>query len=226
MVRGLLLFVAGCAGVSAAPAPAPPVEHALGAPLAVPGEAMVYEVSLRGLHVARVQVAVGQPGWYEGKRAIIVKSHGETEGLIALLGDLDWTLETTVDLDRGLPLTSVEDAVVTFRGKTRTAHDVATEDGHDLHSSILALRGWRSSLNQHTELDTEIAGAQIELELHDAGTEWLAKPAVRYEGVAHDKFPFKFWVSDDTARVPLRMQTATKWGEVVVALVEYVAPRD
>ena len=228
MVRGFLvvLCVSGCAGVAAAPpTPAPtaaPIEH----PLAIPGEGMVFEISLRGLRVARVQVAVGQPGWFEGKRAIIVKSHGETDGLVALLGELDWTLETTIDLEHGRPIRTVEDAVITFRGKTETNHDISTSETHSIHSAVCALRGWRSSPNQHAELDLDIADAGIELALHEAGHDWIDKPAVRYEGLAFGKFPFKIWLSDDTARVPLRMQTATKWGQIVVELVEYTAARD
>lgn len=228
MVRGfLVLCVSGCAGVAAAPAPvATAVEQPVGAPVAVPGETMIFEISLRGLRVGRVQVAVGQPGWFEGKRAIIVKSRGETDGLVSLLGELDWTLETTIDLDSGRPIKTVEDAVITFRGKTETNHDTSSDDTHNIHSSVLALRGWRSAPNQKAALDVEIADARVDLELHEAGHDWVEKPAVRYEGVAFDKFPFKIWLSDDTARVPLRMQTSTKWGAIAVELVEYTAPRD
>jgi Protein of unknown function (DUF3108) len=184
VVRGLLVScVCGCAGVAAAPPPPAAVESPLGAPLAIPGETMVFEISLRGLHVARVQVAVGQPGWFEGKRAIIVKSHGETDGLVSLLGELDWTLETTIDLETGHPLSTVEDAVITFRGKTETNHDTRSDDTHNVHSSVIALRGWHSTPNQKTALEVD-------------------------------------------ARVPLRMQTQTKWGGIAVELVEYAAPRD
>lgn len=227
-MRGLLvLVVSGCAGVAAAPAPPPAaVEHTLGTPFAVPGETMIFEVSLRGMRVGRVEVGVGQPGWVEGKHAIIVKSHGETEGLVSLLGDLDWTLETTIDLETGRPIASVEDAAITFRGKTETEHDASTDDTHDVHSSIVALRGWRSAPNQKTTLELEIADASIDLALHEGGHDWIDRPAVRYDGVAFGKWPFKIWLSDDTARVPLRMETSTKWGRIGVELVEYTAPRD
>jgi hypothetical protein len=32
------------------------------------------------------------------------------------------------------------------------------------------------------------------------------------------------WISDDAARVPLRMRAATKWGAVSADLIDYVAP--
>jgi hypothetical protein len=69
----------------------------------------------------------------------------------------------------------------------------------------------------------------LPLQFQESAHEFLdraGQPAVRYDGVARGKFPFKIWISDDTARVPLRMETSTKWGAVVVELVEYNAPRD
>jgi hypothetical protein len=231
-MRGLLVvLLAGCAGVAAAPPPpAPaPVQHPLGAPLAIAGESMVFELTFRGIRAARVQVAVGQPGWVDGRPSIIVKSHGETDGLIALIGGLDWTLATTMDLERGTPLLVVEDAIVTFRGKTETNHERSTDPRHSIHSAVCVLRGWRSKPGQQASLVMRIDQAQIDLQLQETAHEFLDganKPAVRYEGVARGKFPFKIWISDDTARVPLRMETSTKWGDVAVELVEYNAPRD
>ncbi|MDQ3340086.1 MAG: DUF3108 domain-containing protein [Myxococcota bacterium] len=227
----LVVLLAGCAGVAAAPPPpAPaPVQHLLGAPLAIAGESMVFELTFRGMHAARVQVAVGQPGWVDGRPSIIVKSHGETDGLIALIGGLDWTLATTMDLERGTPLLVVEDAIVTFGGKTETNHERSTDPRHSIHSAVCVLRGWRSKPGQQASLVMRIDRAQLDLQIQESAHEFLdgvGKPAVRYEGVARGKFPFKIWISDDTARVPLRMETSTKWGAVAVELVEYNAPRD
>ena len=230
-MRGLLVvMLAGCAGVAAAPPPPVAAVHQpLGTPLAIPGESMVYEIAFRGLRVARVQVAVGQPGWVDGQRAIIVKSRGVTDGIVALLGDLDWQLETTIDLERGTPLRTTEEAVVTFRGKTERHRDDTTSPTHTVHSAVTVLRGWRSAPGQAAQLELRIADARMGVELHDAAREFLdetGKPAVRYDGVARSKFPFKIWLSDDTARVPLRVETSTKWGAIEVELVEYDAPRD
>jgi hypothetical protein len=229
----LVVLLAGCAGVAAAPPPpaptAAPIQHPLGAPLAIAGESMEFELTFRGMRVARVQVAIGQPGWVEGRPSIIIKSHGETDGLIALIGGLDWTLATTMDLERGTPLLVVEDAIVTFRGKTETNHERSTDPRHSIHSAVCVLRGWRSMPGQHASLEMRIDQAHLPLQFQESAREFLdsaGKPAVRYDGVARGKFPFKIWISDDTARVPLRMETSTKWGAVVVELVEYNAPRD
>src|SRR5688572_13030612 len=101
----LLVALVGCAGVSAAPSPVPapptPSLIPLGSPHVVPGETMVYEIKFRGLPVARVAVAVGKPGWVEGRPAVIVKSRGQTDGIIALIGEIDWAMETTIDLETG-----------------------------------------------------------------------------------------------------------------------------
>lgn len=231
-MRGLLpVLLAGCTGVAAAPAPAPtaPAQHPLGAPLALADESMIYEISFRGFRVAQVQVAVGKPGWFEGRPAIIVKSHGETDGIISLLGDLDWELTTTIDLEHGTPIETKERAVVTFRGKTKTHEDTRRDGVHSVHSAATLMRGWRSVAGQRGNFDVRIDRARLAIAVTDAAREFLdraSKPAVRYDGVARDKYPFKVWLSDDAARVPLSLHTSTKWGAVAIELVEYNAPRD
>lgn len=227
----LVVFIVGCAGVAAAPAPppAPPVQRPFQAPLAIPGESMAFEVSFRGLRVARVQVAVGQPGVFQGRPSIIVKSHGVTDGLAALFGELDWTMSTTMDLEHGAPLLAEESAVVTVRGKTKTENERFTDGTHTVHSAVCVLRGWQSAPAQSARTSMRIVDLVLDLEVHDVAREFLdsaGKPAVRYDGLARSRFPFKIWISDDTARVPLRAETSTKWGAVVVELVEYNAPRD
>jgi hypothetical protein len=242
MVRALLPLgivlafgQAACAGVSAAPMPPPapavkPKLEPLGAPFLVPGESMIYEVTFRGMRVGRVQVAVGKPGFVNERSAIIIKSAGETDGLLSLIGDLDWNLETTLDMEKGTPIKTVEHAVVTLAGKTETTDRTREEsDTHSIHSAAVILRGWHSLPAQEASFEMRIDAAHVDVTLHEAAREFLDvadKPAVRYDGVARSKFPFKLWFSDDAARVPLLLRTATKWGNIVVELVEYNAPRD
>lgn len=52
------------------------------------------------------------------------------------------------------------------------------------------------------------------------------RPAVRYDGNVEDKHRFTVWISDDVARVPLKMRAATKLGVVEAELVHYAAPKD
>jgi len=228
----LVMVVAACNG-AITPPPAPlgaPPPVALGAPLAIPGEGMVFAVGFRGLEVGRVQVAVGRAGWVETRPAIIVRSRGETSGLLALIGELTWEMATTIDLEDGTPLRVVEDSHLVFRGKPEDHHrDRTTPEAHSIHSAATGLRGWRSTVGQRVRFEMRIDAAHLDVDLRDAGRELLAsagKPAVRYEGVARSKFPFKLWISDDAARVPLLLRASTKWGAVTVELIEYVAPRD
>jgi hypothetical protein len=97
------------------------------------------------------------------------------------------------------------------------------------------LRGWRSQPGDRATLIVDIARTRIDVVITDAGRTVLPpgnRPAVRYDGVAtHDAgeetdhaHRFSVWISDDTARVPLRMRGSTKWGSVAADLIDYVAP--
>src|SRR6185312_8633786 len=93
---------------SAATAPTSKVEPSLPA-LVVPQETMQFQITFRGITVAQVQTAIGKEGVVDGHRAVIIKSAGKSTGFIALLGSVRWELETTLDLDRGVPLHSHEE---------------------------------------------------------------------------------------------------------------------
>jgi hypothetical protein len=222
--------LAGCAqGLAKSPKPdAAPSELVAKTLFAVPGEAMEYQVALRGITIGRVQVAVGQPGWIDGTRAIIVKSRGTSAGFLSLIGDLRWELTTTLDMTTGLPMRELEETWVDIEGKAKhRRRDRAGSGGYNMHAAAGALRGWRSQQGQRAELDVTIEQWQIGVEVWDAAREVLPgpRPAVRYEGNAHQKYDFAVWISDDEARVPLRLRTETRWGAVTVELVDYEAPR-
>ena len=61
---------------------------------------MEFRVELRGITVGRVRTAIGEVGWYEGKRSIIVRTRAESDGFISLVGKVAWELQSTIDLDR------------------------------------------------------------------------------------------------------------------------------
>lgn len=221
-----LIAVVGCTGVK----PVHGREHAaplVGAITVVPGETMEFEISLRGMKVGRVQTAIGWPGTVEGHRAVIVRSRGKTDGLLALIGDLTWELTSTIDLDSGIPVTAIEEAWVEFGGeKHHERHDIG-EGVRDIHATVGAVRGWRSKPGDRSELTCSIGGAHLSVALWEAGRGFAAhEPAVRYDGVVEDQFPIAAWVSDDAARVPLRLTAQTPWGEIAVDLVDYQVPSD
>ena len=198
-------------------------------PLAFADEAMAYAISFRTVHVARVQVAVGKPGWFEGHPAIILKARGATDGVLALLGSIDWQLETTIDLQNGDALHMKEDATATIAGETNVVHRDFDPIKHTVLSAATVLRGWHSTPNQRAQFDLRIDGADLDIDIHEAAREFLGaqqKPTVRYEGTAAAESPFQLWISDDIARVPLALHASTKWGTIDMSLVDYDAPRD
>jgi hypothetical protein len=231
-MRALAVTVlAACTGVT----PVKPVTHhavaLTGAVLAVPGETMEFKVALRGIRVGRVQTAVGWPGVVEDRRAVIVRSRGKTDGLLQLLGDLTWELSSTVDIESGVPIEDHEEAWADFAGQ-KEHHDThhRWDDGehrHDIHSAVASIRGWHSSPGDRTELEVEIGGAEFGITLWHVGRAMAVhQPAIRYDGIAADQFPFSAWVSDDASRVPLRLTAQTRWGEISVELVDYQVPAD
>jgi len=247
MVRSGLAIVVVCAGCAASLAKSPkpdaavasaavveadeaPVEQ-LGGAYAVAGEVMEYEVQLRGITVGRVQVAVGDPGEVDGRHAIIVRSRGASAGVVALLGELSWEMTTTVDLDAGYALTEDEEFTAIVAGKRKHEHTDRTwardEGHHNIHSAAGGLRGWRSQLGARVAADVHLGNATIPVELRDSDREMVGdKPAVRYDGIAADELSVSIWISDDVARVPLRVHCGTKFGDIQIELVGYELPRN
>ena len=219
--------VVGCARLPpVAPPPAATTVHAAKATLAVPGELMEMAVAWRGITVGYVQIAVGEPGVVHGRRAIIVRSRGTTDGVLAMLGELTWELTTTVDLDDGFPIESIEESSARLLdGKPAHAwHHHGGAHRHDVHSLVGVLRGSAPELAQRLELEADIGGALIPIVIWHDGHEFLAgqkAPSSRYAGTAFGKFPFTLWLSDDAQRVPQRLHAASRWGSIDIELVDY-----
>jgi len=70
----------------------------------IPGERMRWQLSARGIVAAEVVLAVGEPGTYQGRRVVIVRSRTEGIGLVRAFVDVSQELETWIDLDSALPL--------------------------------------------------------------------------------------------------------------------------
>jgi hypothetical protein len=231
MRAALLAATAACNHIPLATAPAAGESTALPThPFAVPDELMEFRASLRGITLGVVQTAVGKPGWVDGRRAIIVRSRGKSDGVASLLGEIRWELQTTIDLDTGLPITDHEESWVDLAGEHEHHEEsYAGHAQHDPHSFAGVMRGWHSEPGQHTEARVGVGGARLPIELHDAGRELLAaqgKPAIRYEGQVHSEVPFALWISDDAARVPLAFRAESPLGTIAVDLVDYHVASD
>lgn len=168
---GLLVLVACASGdlqpvpPTAAPRPAPAASAELGLN---PGEAMAFEVRLAGILAGEAQLAVGELGDYQGRRAIVVKSRAATAGAAALIRHIVDEATTVVDADTGRPLaleTLVEQgdirttatasftasvATITYvRSDEKAPHNLTINFGnvtvHDAHTAMAQLRGWRAT---------------------------------------------------------------------------------
>jgi len=166
-VRALLIaLVAGCAGAEATTLSAQPAAPGVSELGLHPGETMSYEVQLGGMLVGEAQLAVGEIGIIDGKKAIVVKSRAATAGAGALIKQLSDEATTVIDVETGHPLSV--DTIVISSGKTITASakfsghtatvtyqrseqtkpvttriDFRTAALHDMHSAMAAMRGWR-----------------------------------------------------------------------------------
>lgn len=228
VMRTLLLMMAcGCNHLpitSASTVTAPDPAETSVPVFVVPEETMSFVVSFRGIQVANVQTAIGTPGWIDGKRVVIIESLGQTEGFVALIGDLRWDLETTIDLDRGIPITDHEEAWVEFAGEDHhdDSHGTFEDSNHDVHSAIGTLRGWHGGPEQHRKVRMQLGGGHFPIDIWPAGRDLVSgRPALRFDGVADDDVHFSIWLSDDAARVPLLCTTETELGTIAVKLVEY-----
>ena len=239
--RALLICagLAACAG--AREAARPPMawddtveagDEVVGPPVGVPGEVLRYQLAFRGLPIGLLQVAVGEPGLEDGRPVVVVRSLLESDGILALVRDLSWRLDSVIDLQRGLPLRSESTFAATVRGKPHKEHIEHTwgpsSTRHNLHSLIGELRAWALPEGEKRRLRVRIDGS-FSVELMLAGHEYVRfahRAALRFEGKADigRGYRFTFWLSDDARRVPLRIQLATKWGEARVDLIAYDAP--
>jgi hypothetical protein len=167
-----LAFVAlaGCAGAEAMTLPpqAKPTFANIGNEVGLnPGESMAFEVRLGGVLAGEAQLAVGELGKIDGRRAVVVKSRAATAGAVALIKKIVDEATTTIDFDSGRPVqldTLVEQdgkttlAQAKFNGTVANVTYILPEDPqhprtfqvpfgthpvHDTHSAMAQLRGWR-----------------------------------------------------------------------------------
>jgi len=232
-MRLLALFaMTGCAAnLADSFEPDASVDVKLGAAHGVENEHVEYEMKLGGLTVGRFQIAVGKRGVIDGRPSVIVRSRATLAGAGTLLGNVGWDLTTTVDIDSGFAIAQTEEITVdaAWREGQHKSSQTWTigERHHNAHSAAGALRGWFTGPGAQDTVEVALLDHMLPVTIADAAREMVDdKPTIRYDGMVHGKRPFSVWLSDDTARVPLRMRLASKIGEVDVELVDYTVPRD
>lgn len=210
-------------------------ERPIGPAHGVEREHVEYEVKLRGIVVGKFQIAVGSRGVVDGRQAVVVRSRGAGAGLADAFGDFQWDLTTTVDIDAGCALEEDDEISIAVGGKRvhehRTRKFTLEECRHNVHTGAGALRGWRSHIGSTAVLDVAFDGGAVDIDLTDAARETIgtvlgSTPSIRYDGIVRGKHKLSAWLSDDDARVPLRMHTESKLGDVDVEMVSYEVPSD
>ncbi len=164
-----LAALVGCAGADAMPArQVPPAmaetQNELGLHA---GETMAFEVELAGVLIGEAQLAVGEIGTIDGRKALVVKSRAATAGAAALVRKIVDEASTVIDVDSGRPMaveTLVEmgdkrfaaattfgaaRAEVTYTRNTEPKPQTITIDYkgqtlHDAHTAMAQLRGWKA----------------------------------------------------------------------------------
>ena len=275
----MALFLAACGatgpgsrGMDETPPPiGPPTALPVTGGLFIPGEAMRFELSLRGIVGGEASVGVGQPGIVDGRRTIMMRSRVESAGVVAMFKEVRDEITTSLDLDTGLPVKlqgnvkfgkreSRIDAA--FRlpnekgppgydleiqragsARPRLVHMDMPEDqpAFDAHAVIGAMRAWRADDGQYAYFYVLVGRHLWQNTVRMTGRERLRTKlgrfdAVRIEGVARrmtrtlkedrKKQPryYTIWMSDDDARLPLKVQAKTEYGAVEAVLIDYQAP--
>lgn len=211
------LVLASCGGAAGDLAALPPAMAA--APSAVvedvaglvPGEAMRFEVHLAGVLAGEAQLAVGQPGEIDGRRALAVTSVIRSAGAFALIKEVKDEVTSFIDLERWRPIRTTSDVIFgpkRYHAETAfTDHDATIEFApagqpprtlryafgdavvHDAHSAMALVRTWDAEPDARIGLWV-IGGRRIwRTEVWLAGSESIGtrlgnQPALRLEGVS------------------------------------------
>ena len=112
-LSGALALLLGACGASAvAPLAVEKIElpPAAGEPTRVektyfiPNESMSFDISLRGVIAGEASLAVGAPGYLDGRSVVIVQSQVRSAGMVAVLQEVQDDISSWIDLERGLVL--------------------------------------------------------------------------------------------------------------------------
>jgi len=123
-------------------------------------------------------------------------------------------------------------------GETHEEQELPSGFGHDLHSMLIALRGWDAPPGTKTTLDVFRSRYVWRSQLVVGGYETVvtrlgALPCVRLDGISRrltrageidgrsDTRHFSMWITDDGDRVPVLMVARTDFGNVRMEIVEY-----
>ncbi len=199
-----LLVLAACGGVHARQAAAPGgADRGLSAIRYLPGEHLEWEVRWFGVRVGRVQLAAGQPGVVDGRRALVVRSVATSDGALAVAKRGQMELVTWIDLDLRRPFAQAGSFDEIYTGEVlgsrfgaaewpRTPWDAGLADGQvaqSTHTAIGLLRGWRAETGDRAHIFIRMRWRVLRLDVRAVGRERITSPlgrrtALRLDGAA------------------------------------------
>ncbi|HEU5058883.1 MAG TPA: DUF3108 domain-containing protein [Kofleriaceae bacterium] len=201
-----LVLAASCGSVQGRTGGAPArggAERTLSAMRFAPGEHLEWEVRWFGVLVGRVQLAAGQPGMFEGKRALVIRSLAQSDGALAVARRGQMELVTWVDLDRRRPIAQAGSFDEIYTGEVlgsrfgaaewpRTTWDARLPGGQiaqSTHTAIGFLRGWRPEVGDRGHLFVRMRFRVLRIDLRAVRRERVTsalgrRSALRIEGAA------------------------------------------
>jgi hypothetical protein len=183
-----------------------------GAPVLVPGEQLIWRLTLHGLEIGELALATGVPGQMDGRKLAVVRSRVRTRSAASLFSSLQHDVTTFIDVHTAQPtyhrreltggneLSWVEAKLgagefdITYRdrqGKEHTEHQVMPRGAAPLDSNALlvALRGWNPRPDEravvHVLRETRVWTMQLVVGGHEQVTTALGTfAAIRFDGVS------------------------------------------
>ncbi len=264
----LFLVHSGCGGSvkkAVADDAGGPVEvFTVGSGFFAPGEQLTFRLSLKGIEGGEAMIAFGNPGLAEGRRIMIVRSLWQTAGVVEMFRQVRDDVTSWIDMETGYPVYSRSDLKF---GKKESIVETRFADGKpgsfslkyhrsgrravtlrqrlakeetvlDTHSTLAAIRGWRSQEGASAQFYV-LAGRTLWVNkirhrgVEKIKTEFGTVDAVRIEGTAQrltrgmsvDKRKkmrdFTVWVTDDGRRLPVLAVGKTEYGDIRAELVTH-----
>ena len=211
-------------------------------PMVIPGEEAIYLLHVLEMPIGKIEMRVGNVGERDGRAVAWVSTVIETEGLLEMITALRDEVSTLLDVGTGRPIATRGTFVELLTGRPDPDEGVEAPwgypepDHHNGHTLILALRGWNAVPGSRavTTLHSRTNSNQTEVVFvggEDLQTSVGTWPAVRVDGTIFgassegEPFHFSMWMTDDTSRAVLRLDSDTDVGLVASArIVDYVAP--
>jgi hypothetical protein len=222
-------------------AAAAPAAEALTAPdRSIPAEHGHYTLHVADVLIGRGELHV-QPAEPDGdgdRGLVRVTSVIESDGIADAFVEIRDEVSTVLDVATGMPVATRGGFVTLLTGRSDPGVAAGidkpwTEEGHNGHSLLFALRRWTAKPGARSAATLVSRAKDYRVDLVFRGRELLETalgtfPTLRIDGTIHgaasdgDPFHFVLWTADDPTRAILRLDTDTDFKVRASArIVEY-----